>query len=301
MNDFIDKLIGKHPEAPDFFSDWLICEDMPIPTDQQNKKHRKLTEQDDKRDNAVEQIAKWLLKHHFMPSKLERLIRKKELLDKYNLLPKSDKTKKGAFGEIIFTEYLLSVTNLVVSFYRLRFNGNTDQSLKGDDILFFDKENMKNKILLGESKYISDASGTGKATIQKIVDGLKNGKLPLSLSQVEAELDKVGDTGLADLISELLADLPNYKDKIVYVGFLMGNKMDSPPSADIVHQVETHLNSDNPKFAMISLGIKESVAFIEKAYEKANKLYENLDDAIKTEIFTNEQRQLVVPIPSRNE
>ena len=52
---------------------------------------------------------------------------------------------------------------------------------------------------------------------------------------------------------------------------------------------------------MISLGIKESVAFIEKAYEKANKLYENLDDAIKTEIFTNEQRQLVVPIPSRNE
>lgn len=308
-NKIIEGILGKHCSKSDFFAEWLDCEDMAIHEDQPNKKHRKLTEIDGQREYAINQIAYWLIKHHYLEPKIDRLSRKKNIYEKYafekyieenNILPTADKTQKGALGEILFTEYLISITDLVVSYYRLRFNGNMEQSLKGDDILFFDKGNISNKILLGESKYISNASSTGKATIKDIVNNLQFGKLPLSLGQVEAELDKIGESSLADEISELLSILHENKNKIVYAGFLMGNKEVHPPSADIVHQVETHLSSNNPQFVLVSLGIINSVDIIKKAFERANEILNSLDEDEKLKIYKGEERQLVTPIRHKN-
>lgn len=293
----IDKIIGKHPNDSTFFGGWLNFEDLPIKDEQPNKKHRKLIEKEEQRDNAINQVAEWIVKHHFLPAKIERGLKRKEILNKYGFqLPESDKTQKGAIGEIIFTEYLIASTNLVISQYRLRFNGNVDQALKGDDILFFDKKNLKNKILLGESKYISNASSTGKSTIKEIIKNLQKDKIPLSISQIEAELDRIGETILANELSELNAELHKRNVDILYAGFLMGNKESSPPSADIATQVENHLDSENPKFAFVSLGIPNSQLLIQSAFERANEMRDNMSNEMKSKIFQNEDRQLVVPI-----
>jgi hypothetical protein len=70
MSTTIKELIGAHPVIPDSFAEWLECEDMPTPTDNPNKKHRKLITQQTKRQKAIEQIAIWLIKHHIRETTL---------------------------------------------------------------------------------------------------------------------------------------------------------------------------------------------------------------------------------------
>jgi len=51
-------------------------------------------------------------------------------------------------------EYLSSTTDAQLPIYRLRYNTNPDQSMKGDDVLLFDLDAEPVRIIIGESRRI---------------------------------------------------------------------------------------------------------------------------------------------------
>lgn len=104
-----DKMIGKHPSDGLFF-DWVECQDTEC-TD--IKRHRYLLEKGEKRQEAIETVARWLITYHLSKSKRMALRKKQKILDKYDfeeyakslhVFPNADKTKKGNFGEVILTK-----------------------------------------------------------------------------------------------------------------------------------------------------------------------------------------------------
>ena len=93
-----DKLIGKHPVEPSFFATWLDGEDIASPPDKPNKKHRKLTEIIEYREQAIQEIANFIIEHHVDGKKIDRIRRRKnEILKKYNLATIDEYMEEQAF------------------------------------------------------------------------------------------------------------------------------------------------------------------------------------------------------------
>ena len=65
--------------------------------------------------------------------------------------PQALTTQKGNFAEVFLAEYLISTTDMDLPVYRLRYNTNPDQSMKGDDVLLFDLDSDPVRIIVGES------------------------------------------------------------------------------------------------------------------------------------------------------
>lgn len=96
-----EQLIGIHKDnAESIFSIWLAHEDKPATV---QKKHRVLLENESERDNAIEVLSNYLIKHHISGHKKKFLEKKKEILNKYDFteflkkqkpFPTTDKTKK---------------------------------------------------------------------------------------------------------------------------------------------------------------------------------------------------------------
>jgi len=239
MQDDINNLIGKHPIPPDFFSEWLKCEDILIPTGSQNKKYRKITEIDDQRDKAVKQISEWLIDHLVSNSDIIMLReRKREIYNKYSyeqyleaqlLLPTDGSVMQGNFAEIVFVEYLKSLKKYDFLVYKLLYNPNILQSMKGDDILMFDKGNLR-RILLGESKYRKD---TTKQTIEEILESFGGStKIPISITFITRILFEK-KPNLSKQLSEIQTEIKNGENHILNVGMILSN-------TDVYKSVEKH-------------------------------------------------------------
>ena len=105
--------------------------------------------------------------------------------------------------------------------YRLRYNTNPDQSMKGDDVLLFDLDSDPVRIIVGESKFrgIPD-----KQSVIDIVDGLvrsyKAG-LPISLMFVAERLFQENKPELGRKVQNCAILFATNKLHIDYVGFLM--------------------------------------------------------------------------------
>ena len=116
-----------------------------------------------------------LQRHHISPEALQRhmdLIATLKI-ENFPILrspyPQPSTTQKGNFAEVFLAEYLVSTTDMELPIYRLRYNTNPDQSMKGDDVLLFDLDSDPVRIIVGESKFrgIPD-----KQSVIDIVDGL---------------------------------------------------------------------------------------------------------------------------------
>jgi hypothetical protein len=281
-----DKIIGKHPIPPCVFQQWLNYTDHPVtPT----KKHRSLIEVNAERKKFIEQLSVWIIKHHITEHKINRLQRKLELLGKYgyekylatqNLLPTDDNTRKGNATEIILCEYLKSSSTLDLLFYKLRFNGNVNQAMKGDDVLLLDKKRIYDKVILGEAKYRAIPT---KEVINEISQNLESDKLPLSLTQIETYLDVIGEHKLAEKVSDLLASMHNAKFNIISSGLLLSTKSDTHKGKDTRSQVEKHLSSSNPNLVFLSLGIENPEQIIDEAFHNANEILKGIEK-IPTEL-----------------
>ncbi len=260
-----EELIGKHP-VDGFFATWLDCNDIDVT---EEKKHRSLSEKEAERDNAINQLADWLITHHLGDRRQERMERKKEILDTYGykeylkfqkIFPDSDRTKKGNFTEILLSEYLQVSSGLKSLVFRLRFNPNVDQSMKGDDVLLFDMVEMNRKIILGEAKY----RGTPTAAIvNEIVDAFNSkDRLPLSITFVAERMSELGNNNLADKLEDLNAEMYKLKIPIIHTGFLLSN-----PNAS--RNVEANTKSSNENFVILSLGMNNLQEFVDKSFELA--------------------------------
>lgn len=262
------KIIGQHPESS-FFSEWLKSIDEPIAN---KKKHRQLSEINGTREYAIEQISDWIVKHHVDDKKLKRLKKKRdhiltkhgfeEYVNNQNMLPTADKTQKGNGTEIILTEYLLETTGLHSLVYRLRYNPNVNQSMKGDDVLLLNKNNVFEKVLIGESKFRTAPS---KSVIEEITKEFsKESRLPLSITFLAQKMSDFGNEDLAEHLEDLNATIHNGKIPIISVGFLLSNH-------NTASNVNRHLNSNNPNFVFISLGIKNPEEFIKECFNLAEE------------------------------
>jgi len=223
----IDKIqiIGKHPEDGSFFSFWLSCED---DNDRENL-HRKLSEKEFN-DEIISHIAELVKKHHISEKQLKLSEKKKKILEKYGLdefiesqlyFPDNENTKKGNLGEIILCEYLQETSNHKLLLYRLRYNPNVSKSMGGDDILLFNKDNIKKNIILGEAKFRIPAN---KSTVEEILHSFGGvPKLPLSLTFISNILRDNGNDDLADEIDELQIQMRKNRISIINVGFIISN------------------------------------------------------------------------------
>jgi len=131
--------------------------------------------------------------------------------------------------------------------------------MKGDDILLFDKNNIEEKIIMGESKFRGIPT---KKVIEDIIKALSKDNLPISLAFVRDRLDELGENGTAELIDDLISDIHKKNIPIVYVGFLHSNH-------NVANTVETHMNSDNENLVVISYGEKNPEKLIKESFDKA--------------------------------
>ncbi len=259
------KLIGEHP-ASGFFYDWCKVEDTSSTV---TKKHRKLTDNGIDRDVLIEQLSNWIIKHHTAPIQIKRFKAKKAILKKHNFqqyvkdrMPfpiKADKTKKGNLGEIILAEYLTSTSGLELLIYKLRFNPNVEQSMKGDDILLFDKLDIKNKIIMGEAKFRTTKN---KQALDDIVSSLSKINLPISLTFVSNRLSEIGEDDLADEVDDLISEVHSKKLPVTYVGFYHSE-------ATVSTTIEKNLNSTNGNLVVVSYGEDNPMDLINQSFDKA--------------------------------
>jgi hypothetical protein len=191
------ELIGNHPGLDHPLGAWLSAEDIPA-TD--IKCHRKLTERNEE-DNAelILWMANKLIHHHYSEFRIRGLQKKFTALgyEKYaeqnRKLPKEDKVKKRNATEIILTEYIQSTLNReLIKVFKLKYNPNVDQAIKGDDTLMVNliehNDSSDLKIYLGESKFRKIPS---KSAVNEISSSLENDKMPLSYSFLVDEIQKL--------------------------------------------------------------------------------------------------------------
>lgn len=220
------KIFEEHPNDGSVFSKWLSSED----DESRDNLHRKLTEIEFNNE-IIKQIAEWIKTHHISEKQIELSDRKKQILKKYgldeyvqsqNFFPDNENTKKGNLGEIILCEYIEETTDYELFVYRLRYNSNVSQSMKGDDILLFNQDNLKERLILGEAKFRVPAN---KSTVEEILTSFGGEpKLPLSLTFVSSILRDNGKNDLADDIEEIQIEMRKGKIPTINIGFIIGNE-----------------------------------------------------------------------------
>lgn len=275
-------LIGQHPVAPQIYGVWLTATDLPTSG---NKKHRKMEEIPGMRNAAIDELAQWIVNYHVHNHSRKKITeaRKKSILDKHGLghfienmklLPKAENTKKGNLGEIVLIEYLKESRGFDPIIHKLQYNTNTEQAMKGDDVLLFKRDNLFSEVIYGECKFRSSPS---KAVVNEIVENLQGLKrLPVSMEFVANVLDDRGETELADEISELHQKVEDGSVPVTNVGFLISTKSDARAGEDTTKQVEKHLNPSNPRLVMISLGIDNPVEIVDEAFKRADAIIKTL-------------------------
>ena len=270
-----ERLIGVHPTEPHIFGFWLKSTDLPTT---ERKKHRLLTENRSHRSAAIDQLAQWIIEYHIPEFNLDLLKKKKALLDKHGLgqyiahlhpLPKSDTTQKGNLGEIVLIEYLKNSRGFTPYIYKLHYNPNVEQSMKGDDVLMFNPEDINNELIYGECKFRSTPTA---AVVSDIVGNLEGqNKLPISLTFVAYRVNEAGNNDLAEKILDLQHKIYNGEVLVTNAGFLI-SKCSKRSGCGTSAVVEKNLDTSNPRLVMISLGVEDPEEIVKKAFQKAEEI-----------------------------
>lgn len=269
----LKKMIGNHPSDPHIFDKWLGCED--IESDDTEWCYRSLNS---KLPNDNQDLVNWLgeklVIHHYSEDSLDRLKRKfsdigfTQYAEKFRRLPRVHTTKMGNATEIILLEYIEGcMDRSLIKTYKLRYNPNVDQSMKGDDVLLVDiinKEggNPEVKIFLGEAKFREKSP---MSALQGIASALSKDKLPISFSFLVERLYGSEETVTAEILEKYLLEDIKKRGDVSYIGFLLSNEK--------THQAVTkHFESDNPNLMLISLGVEDPVSLINNGFTEAERL-----------------------------
>lgn len=270
------KLLGPHPEDPNMFFTWLTCTDAP---EKGLATHRHLTEQIVCNDDRLTSwLAELLIHHHYDQGRIERLKSRysdlgyKAYAELHRNHPRADRTKKGNAAEILLVEYIESCLGReLIKTYKLRYNPNVDQAIKGDDTLMLDLQLDKDgnddvRIYLGESKFRKSPT---KRVMEDLATSLGKEKMPISYSFLINELYR--NEATIDVAGRfenfILTDL-KAKGRVTYTGFLMSNERTQ-------NYVDSHFTSDNPDLILISVGIANPEVLIEEAYMKVEAFLNN--------------------------
>lgn len=249
-----DGILGPHPSPPDPFGQFFSSTDGKTET---SVPHRAMGEIPEHRDRAVSTIREMLIRHHASPEAHERNRRLREAIGrlgfgmeqaKVRLFPETPNTQKGNLAEVVLAEYVVATEGATLPIYRLRYNTNIDQSMKGDDVLAFDFGEAPVRVIVGEAKFraISDT-----ATVKDIVSALsrsQKGGIPVSLQFVAERIYESGNIELGDRILACVRLFAEERLRIDHVGFLLSDSA----AAERVH---TGTPADLNSLLMISLGL----------------------------------------------
>ncbi len=259
-------ILGKHPVPPQIFGEVLGAKDAETQT---RVSHRTLTEKPGKRVKMVESIRKMLIRHHISPAALERRKQHREAINrlgfeveqsKLRIFPTNPSTRKGNLAEVVLAEYVAAAGGVSLPVYRLRYNPNVDQSMKGDDVLAFDLDSNPVRVIVGEAKFRGVSSSTA---VKEIVDGLirsHKGGVPVSLQFVAERLFEIGSDKLGARILDCAKLFTLGKLRIDYVGMLLSDTQSSDRVDNCTPDSLRHL-------LMISLGVKEPDSLIDPCYK----------------------------------
>lgn len=227
-----------------------------------------MLEESGQNEVLIEYMAEALQRHHVSPEGLQRyqkLIFSLKIenlpLPSQSIYPKNDNTQKGNFAEIFLAEYLGATTEAQLPVYRLRYNTNLDQSMKGDDVLLFDLDSNPVRIIVGESKF--RGTPTKSAVIDIVNQLVRSNKkeLPISLQFVANRLFEENKKELGEKIQHCSILFAKNKLDINYVGLLISN-----------HNAKNHINNHTSNslnnLLMISLGVKNPERMVKEAFDK---------------------------------
>lgn len=258
-----EDVVGNHPESPNSIGVRFSCEDghsdHGVPT-------RALAETDSDVDQFVAAMRECLRTHHSRPEDLERDRQRRDAFARQGLtlsasrFPTNLTTRKGNWTEVLLCEYVKASCNADLPVYRLRYNPNVEQSMKGDDVLAFDLESDPVRVIVGEAKFRGASS---KKAVTDIVDSLEKsfrGGLPASLQFVADRLIQEGDEALGRSIEDCADLFIRDRLRIDHVGLLASNHL--APT-----HVEKNASSTLRRIAVISMTLSDGESLVKSSFD----------------------------------
>lgn len=227
---------------------------------------RALSESDSDLNQFVGAMRAWIRDHHARPEDLIRDAARKNALLRQGFkigqsrFPRDSNTRKGNWAEILLCEYVKSSCRAGLPVYRLRYNPNIEQSMKGDDVLAFDLNADPVRIIVGEAKFRATSS---KAAVIEIVEALErshHGGLPASLQFVADRLFQEGNEELGRRIEECADLFVRDRLRIDHLGLLASNH--SAPT-----HVKEHASSSVPRLAVMSIHLSDGDNLVESCFD----------------------------------
>lgn len=258
-------ILGSHPLPPHPFGEVLTATNA---TTKNGVPHRALAEAAGCRAKTVAALRTMLVSHHTSPEVLRRTEQLRGAMERLGLgsdqarlrrFPTSPTTQKGNLAEIALAEYVVASSGATLPVYRLRYNPNVDQSMKGDDVLAFDLDSDPVRIIVGEAKYRGTST---TAAVKEIVEGLlrsHKGGVPVSLQFVADRLFEEQQQSLGNRVLSCALLFVQGKLRLDYVGLLLSD-------ANAAARVHDSTPADLRRLAMISLGVDNSDGLVDTCY-----------------------------------
>jgi len=266
------EILGNHPEDSlgAFLNsvDTFTISDVP---------HRALSESRSENVELIKLLREMVVRHHVSPEAMGMDKKRREAIKRLGFereqtgmkrFPTNESTRKGNLAEIFLAEYIVNSTNLDLPIYKLRYNPNIDQSMKGDDVLAFDLDSDPMRIMVGETKFRAISS---KAAVVDIISGLLRSQrtdIPVSLQFVADRLFEKGEIDLATKVFQCSIQFALENLDIDYVGLLM---------SDLRTSEKFHKHTDNSihRLAVISFSLDSPISIIGPCYEGLEDEYVN--------------------------
>lgn len=253
-----EEVVGPHPDSQHPIGDRFSCDDghseYGVPT-------RSLSETESDVDHFVAAMRDFLRDHHSRPEDIDRDRLRRNAFARQGLtlpltrFPTSPTTRKGNWAEVLLCEYVTATCKADLPVYRLRYNPNVDQSMKGDDVLAFDLDAKPVRIIVGEAKFRGTSS---KQAVTEIIESLERsfrGGLPASLQFVADRLMQEGKEVLGRRIEECADLFVKNRLRIDHVGLLASNHL--APA-----HVNKNANSSLRRLAVISLTLSDGEGLV---------------------------------------
>jgi len=255
-------ILNEHPKTHPYGVSLSVTDNSKV-----GVQYRALSENEN-RDLFMNFTVEKLKTHHLSDKAWERRKLSIESLRIKNLplsnscpYPVADNTRRGNFAEVVLAEYLQAATSAKLPVYRLRYNPNINQSMKGDDVLLFDLDSEPPRIIVGESKFRTTPN---KKAVTEILDGLKrsyNGRVPISLQFVAERLFEEGNEKLGQKVQDCAFSILKDELTIDYVGFLMSDEK----AGDYV---EPNTTADIRNLLIISLAVNSPAEMVTEAFDR---------------------------------
>lgn len=264
----VEQILGPHPLFPHPCGIHFAARDQ---NTAHTVPHRLLDDEPLQTEEFTTAMTQWIVTHHVKPETIERdRIRREALarqgfVDPAHRFPTNLSTQKGNWAEILLAEYVAESSATQLPVYRLRYNPNIDQSMKGDDILAFDLDSDPVRVLVGEAKFRSTPS---KVVVEELVDALvksHSGNIPASLQFVAELLFEAGNIELGTKVANCNALFALGRLQLDYVGLLVSGR-----KAHL--HMQRNAKSTVSRLAVISLGLADPNGIVTASFAGARAL-----------------------------